>query len=85
MVRQELDIKSSLAHDHKDVRKCLNYLAIGRLKAKGLLSDIIPLGDLVEKGFNRLLVGKNLIEVVVAPYSGQPTNSGATPVRIPDG
>jgi threonine dehydrogenase-like Zn-dependent dehydrogenase len=54
----------------EDVRKCLNYLATGRFKAKGLLSDIIPLGDLVEKGFNRLVVDRNLIKVAVAPQSG---------------
>jgi 2-desacetyl-2-hydroxyethyl bacteriochlorophyllide A dehydrogenase len=67
MVLRELDIKSSLAYDYEDVRKCLNYLATGRFKVKGLLSDIIPLDDLVEKGFNRLVVDKNLIKVVVAP------------------
>jgi (R,R)-butanediol dehydrogenase/meso-butanediol dehydrogenase/diacetyl reductase len=67
LVLRELDIKSSLAYDYEDTRKCLNYLAIGRFKAKGLLSDIIPLDDLVEKGFNRLVVDKNLIKVAVAP------------------
>jgi threonine dehydrogenase-like Zn-dependent dehydrogenase len=67
MVIRELDIKSSLAYDYEDVCKCLNYLATGRFKAEGLLSDIIPLDDLVERGFNRLVVDKNLIKVVVAP------------------
>ena len=64
---RELDIKSSLAYTYEDVRKCLNYLATGRFKGKGLLSDIIPLDDLVEKGFKRLVVDRNLIKVVVAP------------------
>jgi 2-desacetyl-2-hydroxyethyl bacteriochlorophyllide A dehydrogenase len=67
MVMRELDIKSSLAYDYEDMRKCLNYLATGRFKAKGLLSDIISLDDIVEKGFDRLLVDRNLIKVVVAP------------------
>jgi (R,R)-butanediol dehydrogenase/meso-butanediol dehydrogenase/diacetyl reductase len=67
LVRQELDIKSALAYGYEDTRKCLNYLATGRFKAKGLVSDIIPLSDLVEKGFNRLIVDKSLIKVVVAP------------------
>jgi (R,R)-butanediol dehydrogenase/meso-butanediol dehydrogenase/diacetyl reductase len=67
LVRQELDIKSTLAYDYEDTRKCLNYLSTGKFKTKGLLSDIIPLDDLVEKGFNRLVVDKNLIKVVVAP------------------
>ena len=67
MVLRELDIKSSLAYSYEDVRKCLNYLATGRFKVKGLLSDIISLDDLLEKGFNRLVVDKNLIKVAVAP------------------
>ena len=67
IVLRELDIKSSLAYSYEDVGKCLNYLATGRFKVKGLLSDIIPLDDLVEKGFNRLVSDKNLIKVAVAP------------------
>jgi 2-desacetyl-2-hydroxyethyl bacteriochlorophyllide A dehydrogenase len=67
LVRHELDIKSALAYDYEDTRKCLNYLATGRFKTEGLLSDIIPLSDLVEKGFNRLIIDKSLIKVVVAP------------------
>jgi (R,R)-butanediol dehydrogenase/meso-butanediol dehydrogenase/diacetyl reductase len=67
LVRRELDIKSALAYDYEDTRKCLNYLATGRFKAEGLVSDIIPLSDLVDKGFNRLIVDKNLIKVLVAP------------------
>jgi threonine dehydrogenase-like Zn-dependent dehydrogenase len=67
LVRRELDIKSSLAYTYEEVQKCLHYLATGRFNAKGLLSDIIPLSDLVERGFNRLVTDKNLIKVAVAP------------------
>jgi (R,R)-butanediol dehydrogenase/meso-butanediol dehydrogenase/diacetyl reductase len=67
LVRRELDIKSSLAYNYEEVRKCMNYLATGRFKVKGLLSDIIPLKDLVTRGFERLAKDKNLIKVAVAP------------------
>lgn len=67
IVRRELDIKSSLAYGGEEVHKCLYYLSSGRFSTQGLLSDVIPLGDLVEKGFNRLSVDKSLIKVVVAP------------------
>jgi (R,R)-butanediol dehydrogenase/meso-butanediol dehydrogenase/diacetyl reductase len=67
MVMRELDIKSTLAYSYEDVRKCLNYLATGRFKTEGLLSDIIPLDDLVEGGFNRLVSDKNMIKIAVAP------------------
>jgi 2-desacetyl-2-hydroxyethyl bacteriochlorophyllide A dehydrogenase len=67
LVMRELDIKSSLAYTYEEVRKCLNYLATGRFNTKGLLSDIIPLSDLVERGFNRLVTDKNLVKIAVAP------------------
>lgn len=67
IVRRELDIKASLAYGGEEVHKCLYYLSSGKFSTKGLLSDIIPLSDLVEKGFNRLLVDKSLIKVAVAP------------------
>jgi (R,R)-butanediol dehydrogenase/meso-butanediol dehydrogenase/diacetyl reductase len=67
IVMRELSLKASLAYDYEDVRECLAYLATGRFRTKGLLSEIIPLSDLVEKGFNRLIVDKSLIKVAVAP------------------
>ena len=67
LVRRELDIKSSLAYGGEEVIQCLYYLATGRFSTRGLLSDIIPLSDLVEKGFYRLAADKSLIKVVVAP------------------
>jgi (R,R)-butanediol dehydrogenase/meso-butanediol dehydrogenase/diacetyl reductase len=67
IVMREVDIKSTLAYSYEDVHKCMNYLATGRFKTEGLLSDIIPLDDLVEGGFERLMVDKSLIKVVVAP------------------
>jgi threonine dehydrogenase-like Zn-dependent dehydrogenase len=63
----EIDIKSSLAYNYEEVRKCMIYLAKKQFNAKALLSDIIPLKDLVTKGFERLAVDKNLIKVAVAP------------------
>jgi 2-desacetyl-2-hydroxyethyl bacteriochlorophyllide A dehydrogenase len=67
MVMHELDIKSSLAYNYEEVHKCMNFLATGRFNAKALLSDIIPLSDLVTKGFERLSKDKSLIKVAVAP------------------
>ena len=66
IVRRELDIKASLAYGGEEVHKCLCYLSSGKFNTKGLLSDVIPLSDLVEKGFNKLAVDKSLIKVAVA-------------------
>ena len=67
LVRRELDIKSSLAYGGEEVTQCLYYLSAGRFNTRGLLSDIIPLSDLVEKGIHRLAEDKRLVKVVVAP------------------
>jgi 2-desacetyl-2-hydroxyethyl bacteriochlorophyllide A dehydrogenase len=67
LVIREVDIKASLAYDYEETRKCLNYLATGRFKARELVSDIIPLSDLVDRGLNRLVADRNLIKVLVAP------------------
>jgi len=67
LVMHELDIKSSLAYNYEEVHKCMNFLATRRFNARALLSDIIPLSDLVTKGFERLSRDRNLIKVVVAP------------------
>jgi len=32
-----------------------------------MLSDVIPLADLVEKGFERLIADRSLVKVAVAP------------------
>jgi 2-desacetyl-2-hydroxyethyl bacteriochlorophyllide A dehydrogenase len=69
LVLRELDIKSSLAYGAEELQKCLHFLATGRFSTKGLLSDIIPLDDLVESGFNRLARDKTLIKVAVAPMA----------------
>ena len=67
LVQHEIDIKSSLAYNYEEVRNCMNYLASGRFNAKALLSDIIPLSDLVTRGFERLAKDRDLIKVAVAP------------------
>jgi len=63
----ELDIKSTLAFGAEEARKCLDLLAAGRFVTEGMLSDVIPLSQLVEKGFDRLAANKALVKVAVAP------------------
>jgi threonine dehydrogenase-like Zn-dependent dehydrogenase len=64
---RELDIKSTLAFGADEARKCLDLFATGRFVTEGMLSDVISLADLVEKGFERLAADKALVKVAVAP------------------
>jgi len=64
---KELDIKSTLAFGAEEARKCLDLIASGRFVTDGMLSDVIPLADVVERGFDRLVADKSLVKIAVAP------------------
>ncbi len=67
LTMRELDIKSTLAFGAEEARKVLDLLAAGRFVTEGMLSDVISLPDLVEKGFDRLAANKALVKIAVAP------------------
>jgi threonine dehydrogenase-like Zn-dependent dehydrogenase len=64
---REIDLLSSLAYTADEARTCLDYLADGRFRTEGMLSDVIPLADLIEKGLERLVADRGLVKVAVAP------------------
>ena len=64
---RELDIKSTLAFGAEEARKVLDLMAAGRFVTEGMLSDVIPLADLVEKGLERLVADKALVKIALAP------------------
>jgi hypothetical protein len=45
----------------------LDLFAAGRFVTKGMLSDVIPLAELVERGLERLASDKSLVKIAVAP------------------
>jgi threonine dehydrogenase-like Zn-dependent dehydrogenase len=64
---QELDIKSTLAFGAEEAQKCLDLLSAKRFITDGMLSDVVPLSELVEKGFERLAADRSLVKIAVAP------------------
>jgi threonine dehydrogenase-like Zn-dependent dehydrogenase len=64
---KETDIKFSHIYSHQEVYIFLDLLNRKRLKTEGMVSDIIRLDDVVEKGFKRLINTKGLVKVLVAP------------------
>lgn len=67
LIQREIDIKASLAYGEDEIRLCLDFLAQRRFNTEGMISDIISLDDIVEKGVERLATTKGLVKVVVAP------------------
>jgi (R,R)-butanediol dehydrogenase/meso-butanediol dehydrogenase/diacetyl reductase len=64
---REINLASSLAYTADEAKLVLSYLADGRFKTQGMVSDIIPLDDIVHKGVERLLADRSLVKVAVAP------------------
>ena len=64
---REVGLKSSLAYGAQEAKLTLDYLAAGRFKTGGMLSDVIPLDDIVDKGFKRLVADRSLVKVAVKP------------------
>jgi threonine dehydrogenase-like Zn-dependent dehydrogenase len=67
LVQREVEIKATLAYGEDEIRLCLDFLAQRRFNTEEMVSDIISLDDIVEKGFERLATTKGLVKVVVAP------------------
>lgn len=67
LVLSEIEMKFSLAYSAEDVNIFLNMLTNRWVKTKGLVSDIISLDDIVEKGFEKMANTKGLVKVLVAP------------------
>jgi len=67
LIQRETEIKASLAYGEDEIRICLDFLAQRRFKTEGILSDIISLDDIVEKGVERLASTKGLIKIALAP------------------
>ena len=66
-VMKEVELKATLAYDKEEMHLAVDYLAQGRVNTKGMITDIISLDDIVEKGFERLAASSDPVKIVVAP------------------
>jgi 2-desacetyl-2-hydroxyethyl bacteriochlorophyllide A dehydrogenase len=63
----EVELKGSLAWNHRDFATAVDFMASGQVDVKPLISDVIPLADIQTKGFERLKSDRSLIKVLVEP------------------
>lgn len=63
----EVDIKGSYGYRTEDFQLAVEFLSKNRLKASLMISDIIPLEDINEKGFKRLLSIPEQVKILVKP------------------
>jgi hypothetical protein len=58
---------ATLAFGAEEARKCLELLSSKRFTTDGMLSGVVSLSEIVEKGFERLAADKSLVKMAVAP------------------
>jgi len=52
---------------HDEFPHVIDFLARGMIKTDLLISEIIPLGDIAVKGFERLVTPSDAIKILVKP------------------
>lgn len=67
IVRGEINIQGSFVYDGDDIEDCLAFMGNKRFITDGMISDIISLDDIIEKGFERLAIPNDLIKIVIKP------------------
>ncbi len=66
LVMKEIEMKGVVGY-HDEFPHVIEFLAKGPVKTDLLISEIIPLDDIEDKGFNRLLNPSDIIKVLVRP------------------
>ncbi len=62
----EVEMKGALGY-YDEFEHVIEYLDQKKISTKSLISDIIPLTDLVERGFSRLLSSQDMVKILVKP------------------
>jgi (R,R)-butanediol dehydrogenase/meso-butanediol dehydrogenase/diacetyl reductase len=63
----EIELRGSLAWNHKDFAIAVDFMASGQVDVKPLLSGVVPLAEIQSQGFERITSDKSLIKLLVQP------------------
>jgi len=63
----EVDIKGCYGFDSDDFERVISYMAGGRLEARRMISEVISLSHIQERGFHVLLNSPEKIKILVEP------------------
>jgi 2-desacetyl-2-hydroxyethyl bacteriochlorophyllide A dehydrogenase len=64
LLHREIELKGVFG-SYNEFKEAVDLLAAGRIHTDLLISDVIPFGDIVEKGFERLVASKDLIKILL--------------------
>ena len=63
----EVEVKGCFGFVGDDFNCVVNYMSTGRLESKRMISEIISLDDIEEKGFKTLLISPEKLKILVKP------------------
>lgn len=66
LIAKELNIKATLGY-YNEFEIVADLLSKGKINVDAMISDIIPLVDLEEKGFKRILANKDIVKILAKP------------------
>ena len=66
MVVREIEMKGVLGY-YDEFGEVIEYLDQGKIRTEPLVSDIIEITDLEEKGFKRLIASQDMVKILVRP------------------
>jgi threonine dehydrogenase-like Zn-dependent dehydrogenase len=66
-VFHEIEVKGSMMYTAHEYALALDLLAQGRIKTGPYISDTIPLDDILERGFKRLISAPDVVKIMVRP------------------
>ncbi|MBW2367711.1 MAG: zinc-binding dehydrogenase [Deltaproteobacteria bacterium] len=64
---KEVELRGSFGYTSEEFQMVINFLNQGRIQTQALLSDTIPLMDIEEKGFKRLMSRPDAVKILVKP------------------
>lgn len=66
MVLKEIEMKAVLGY-YDEYKYVIEFIGRKQIDTTSLISDVIPLPDLEEKGFKRLISSNDMVKILVAP------------------
>jgi threonine dehydrogenase-like Zn-dependent dehydrogenase len=67
IIPREIRLSTSFVYDEDEIRAVFDLIGSGRLEVRGMITDIIALEDVVEKGFERLAASDGQIKILLRP------------------
>jgi (R,R)-butanediol dehydrogenase/meso-butanediol dehydrogenase/diacetyl reductase len=64
LLHREIELKGVFG-SYNEFKEVIDIMASGKIQTDLLISDVISLGDIVEKGFQQLLGSRDLVKILV--------------------